>query len=146
MKNQDFIVKYSRSINYYETDKMGITHHSNYIRFMEESRIYYLETINCNYNLMENLGIISPVISINCDYKLPTTFGDKIIIEVELSHYNGVKFEFSYKMINEKDSKVVFVGSSWHCFTSKSGKPIIIKKQYPKIDEIMKNYVTQKDT
>ena len=24
---------------YYETDKMGITHHSNYIRWMEEARI-----------------------------------------------------------------------------------------------------------
>ena len=36
---------YLRKINYYETDKMGITHHSNYIRFMEEARIYFLKQI-----------------------------------------------------------------------------------------------------
>ena len=29
---------YKRIINYYETDKMGIVHHSNYIRFLEEAR------------------------------------------------------------------------------------------------------------
>ena len=29
---------YERKINYYETDRMGIVHHSNYIRFIEEAR------------------------------------------------------------------------------------------------------------
>ncbi len=31
--------KYIHKVHYYETDKMGITHHSNYIRFMEEALI-----------------------------------------------------------------------------------------------------------
>ena len=30
--------EYIRRINYYETDKMEVTHHSNYVRFMEEAR------------------------------------------------------------------------------------------------------------
>jgi acyl-CoA thioester hydrolase len=30
---------YMHIVQYYETDKMGITHHSNYIRWMEEARI-----------------------------------------------------------------------------------------------------------
>lgn len=34
--------KYIHKVNYYETDKMGITHHSNYIRFMEEARMNFL--------------------------------------------------------------------------------------------------------
>lgn len=28
--------KYIHKVNYYETDKMEITHHSNYIRWMED--------------------------------------------------------------------------------------------------------------
>ena len=32
---------YEHKVQYYETDKMGIVHHSNYIRWMEESRIAY---------------------------------------------------------------------------------------------------------
>lgn len=30
---------YILAVQYYETNKMGITHHSNYIRWMEEARI-----------------------------------------------------------------------------------------------------------
>ena len=33
---------FERKINYYETDKMGVVHHSNYIRFMEEARCDWL--------------------------------------------------------------------------------------------------------
>ena len=36
---------FERKINYYETDRMGIVHHSNYIRFMEEARWYLLEKV-----------------------------------------------------------------------------------------------------
>ena len=34
---------YTRRANYYETDKMGIIHHSNYIRWFEEARLHYME-------------------------------------------------------------------------------------------------------
>lgn len=37
--------KYIHRVNYYETDKMGITHHSNYMRFMEEARMNFLSEI-----------------------------------------------------------------------------------------------------
>ena len=32
-------MEYIHTVQYYETDKMGITHHSNYIRWMEEARV-----------------------------------------------------------------------------------------------------------
>ena len=32
-------MKYIHQAQYYETDQMGIIHHSNYIRWMEEARI-----------------------------------------------------------------------------------------------------------
>ena len=38
-------MKYEKKINYYETDRMGITHHSNYIRFAEEARVDILDKI-----------------------------------------------------------------------------------------------------
>ena len=30
--------KYVHTVKYYETDRMGFTHHSNYVRWMEEAR------------------------------------------------------------------------------------------------------------
>ena len=37
--------QYRRTVQYYETDKMGITHHANYIKWMEEARIGFLDSI-----------------------------------------------------------------------------------------------------
>ena len=55
---------YTHNAKYYETDQMGIIHHSNYIRWMEEARIDMMEQIGMSYADMEKAGIISPVLSI----------------------------------------------------------------------------------
>lgn len=132
-------MNYIHKVNYYETDKMGITHHSNYIRWMEEARIYYLDNINCNYKKIEDLGIISPVIGLECEYKSSTTFDDSVEIQVKLVEYKGVKFTFEYEMKNIKTNEIVLIGKTRHCFLDKSKKPIILKKSYPELDKKFKS-------
>ena len=39
---------YKHKVHYYETDRMGVTHHSNYIRIMEEARVAYLDAIGAS--------------------------------------------------------------------------------------------------
>ena len=63
----DFI--FERKINYYETDKMGIVHHSNYIRFLEEARCKMLEQFEMPYSSFESNGIMIPVLGVNCSFK-----------------------------------------------------------------------------
>lgn len=127
---------YKRKINYYETDKMGIVHHSNYIRFMEEARVAYLDSINLGYDKMEEMGVISPVVALSCNYKTPCRFGDEIDVFVEFKEYSGVKFVYEYKITNAKTNDIVFLAKSEHCFTNAEGRPIIIKKQFPELHDI----------
>ena len=134
---------YIRKINYYETDKMGITHHSNYIRFMEEARIHFLEQIGCGYDKWEKAGIVSPVIGIECNYKRPTTFGDEIRIEVAIVEYKRIKLSVSYTMINIKNKEIVCIGKSHHCFMNAEGRPIALSKQHPEYDALLKLYAEE---
>ena len=48
---------YKHAIQYYETDKMGITHHSNYVRWMEEARMDFLSQIGYGMKQLEADGI-----------------------------------------------------------------------------------------
>lgn len=128
--------QYERKIRYYETDKMGITHHSNYIRFMEEARVEWMNSIGWSYKKCEDLGMISPVLSVNCSYKRSTTFDDVIIINVKLSKYNGMRLTVAYEMT--KDGETVALCETEHCFLKPNGMPIRIKKEYPELDEILK--------
>ena len=127
---------YNHKVQYYETDKMGIVHHSNYIRWMEESRISFLMSIGLDYSTLEKRGVISPVIGVNVRYRKPTYFGEEISIEVSIKEYTGIKLIFMYTMKN-KDNQVVLTGESEHCFVSDKGHIIIPKTAFPDLDEIL---------
>ncbi|MCR5546318.1 MAG: acyl-CoA thioesterase [Lachnospiraceae bacterium] len=121
---------YIHHVQYYETDKMGITHHSNYIRWMEEARIDFLNQINWPMTKLEEMGLISPVINVNCDYKKTTTFSDTVSIMVSVTEFKGVKLHLAYVMKNEND-ELVCKGTSSHAFLDMEGRPIKMKKDYP---------------
>lgn len=126
---------YKHKVQYYETDKMQITHHSNYIRFMEEARIDFFEQLGMGYDRMEAEGIISPVIGITCDYKKTTTYPDVITVEVSVLECNGVKMKLGYTMT--VDEKLVCQGTSMHCFLNEEGRPVSYAKQYPQLYETL---------
>ena len=71
---------YERKINYYETDRMGVVHHSNYIRFLEECRSRWLEDLGISMEKLEKLGYTIPTLEVNVKYKYHVTSGDVIII------------------------------------------------------------------
>ena len=120
---------YKHKVQYYETDKQGVTHHSNYIRFMEETRVDAMEKMGFGYERMEEAGIFSPVMSVSCDYKRPTTFPDEVEIELSVAELSRLKARFAYKMT--VGEKVVCTASSLHCFLDKTGRPVSIEERFP---------------
>lgn len=133
---------YIRKIYYYETDKMGVTHHSNYIRLMEEARVDLLEQIGCPYERMEQEGVGSPVIGVECQYKRPTTFGDELRIHAEIAEYKRLKLTVTYIGYNNRTQEVVFTGKSVHCFVNAAGQPIFLARQLPEYDAMLKSSVS----
>lgn len=128
---------YSHKIMYYETDKMQITHHSNYVRFMEEARVAFLDELGYGYIRMESEGLMSPVIAINLQYKKPSKFGDILNIEVKLKSLTPVKIEFEYRMTH--DDETVCLATSLHCFVDSKGRPVSLKKTKPELYELLEN-------
>ena len=41
--------KYTHKVHYYETDKMGIVHHSNYIKWLEEARVEMMREMGYSF-------------------------------------------------------------------------------------------------
>lgn len=122
---------FERKINYYETDKMGVVHHSNYIRFLEEARCDWLEKVGMPFSAFEENDITIPVLGVNCTYKYHVTFDDIIVINVFVKEYSGVRMTVGYDVKDKKTGKTVLLGETKHCFTDKSLKPINLKKYAP---------------
>ncbi len=123
---------YKHKVQYYETDKMGIVHHSNYIRWMEEARVDFLEQIGIGFDKLEEMGIISPVVAVEGKYKQVTKFPEIITILVQIEEFKGIKLKLKYTMTNDKGA-TVFEGISEHCFQNTEGRILNLKKEYPDV-------------
>ena len=133
---------YERKINYYETDRMGVVHHSNYIRFLEEARCNLLDRIDMPFDLLEENGITIPVLGVNVDYKYHVTYGDTILVKLFIKEYNGVRMTIGYEVTNKENGNILLTGETKHCFTDNNLKPINLKKVNPEFSqkfEDMKN-------
>ena len=126
---------YIHKVQYYETDQMGIVHHSNYIRWFEEARIDMLDQIDSPYDKMEEMGIISPVLNVEADYLRMVRFGEKVAVIASIQEYNGIKLAISYKIISDKTKMVHCKGVTRHCFLNEKGRPVYLKKECPELHE-----------
>ena len=134
---------YTRKINYYETDRMGVVHHSNYIRFLEEARSRWLESLNIPMEKLEQQGYTIPTLEVDCKYKYPVTSGDTILIKPKITEYNGIRMTVKYDVIEEKTGKIVVDAITKHCFTNKELKPINIKKNNISINKIFEQLLKE---
>ena len=118
-------MEFERAINYYELDGMNVVHHSNYIRYMEEARVYWLERIGLPYQKIEEDGIMIPVLEVHYKYKYPAKFGDVIIV-------------------NKENKKILGEGTTSHCFTNDNMKPVYLKKANKEFYEIFEKMLDKK--
>lgn len=128
---------FKRKVNYYETDKMQVVHHSNYIRYLEECRMDFLKQMNLDYYKIEEMGIMIPVLSVSCDYQNPARYGETICIVPKLEKFHGVKFEMSYRIYSEDFKTLHNEAKSSHCFVDFNFKPVRLKRDYSEIYKAM---------
>ena len=121
---------YMHRVQYYETDMMGITHHSNYIRWMEEARIDFMDQLGFPYSRMEQEGVMSPVKSVSCEYTHPSAFGEEICISVSVDSFNGVVLKLAYEMKNPAGQTVCSAASE-HVFLNREGRLVRLKRTLP---------------
>lgn len=135
---------YRRKAQYHETDQMGIIHHSNYVRWMEEARVAFLDYVGLGYGKVEKMGIVSPVAEISLDYKKQVQFGDEVEIRVEVQKYNGVVLEFHYEFYNLTKGEVCTNATSRHAFL-KENRVISLKRELPELDRLMIEYMSEEE-
>ncbi len=127
---------YRHKAQYYETDTMKIVHHSNYVRWMEEARVDLLEQMGLGYDAMEREGVLSPVLSVECEYKSMTRFPETVEIVTTMRNYTGVRFELAYEMRDAQTGTLRCRGRSSHCFIDGTGKPISLRRAFPAWDKL----------
>ncbi len=93
-------------VRYYETDQMGIVHHSNYVRYFECGRHHFLIDVGLPIMEIEKMGIMMPVVSVNVNYKTPAKLGDILRIVSRVEKEPMARVEVLTDIYNQNGEKV----------------------------------------
>ena len=90
-------------VRYYETDQMGIVHHSNYIRYFECGRTALLKDLGLPMEKIEEAGVMLPVVSVSCHYRYPAKLGDTLRIVSIIDEVPRAKLVIRSEVYNSAD-------------------------------------------
>lgn len=94
-------------VRYYETDQMGIVHHSNYIRYFECARNNMMRGFGYPIEKCEEDGVTIPIVSVSCRYKRPAKMGDDLRVVAMIDEAPLAKLRISQAVYNQDDALCV---------------------------------------
>lgn len=131
MKSND-IFSYRHRVQFYETDTMGVVHHSNYLRFCEEARVSWAHSVGLiDYQRPESASHFA-VLETRVKHLKPVFFGDQLEIQLQVK-LEGVRIFFQYRM--QSGPEVVALVETIHVPLNKNLKPIRLTKEFKTIME-----------
>jgi len=103
-------------VRYAETDRMGYVYYGNYAAYFESGRVEALRALGLSYRVMEEQGVMLPVLSFQIKYFKPAFFDDMLTIKTTLKELpSGTRIHFHYETwkndvcINQGETSHVFV-------------------------------------
>ena len=125
---------YSRRVKYYETDRMGVVHHSNYLRLLEDARMEWVDANVIRYSELEKMGVIIPFIESYGKFLSFLRFDDPFTVVIKLVAHSGVRFTFSYEVYNDETGALCYKGTTSHYYAADGEyRPISMKRTHPEI-------------
>ncbi len=122
---------------YAETDQMGVIYHGNYFTYFEVARTGFFKHFGYSYKLMEERGVMLPVIDVSCQYKKPILYDDEIIVRTTVDTVKGIRIKMKYEIIRTTTKELLATGSTTHAFVDLELKPI----RFNRLDEALKKII-----
>lgn len=109
-------------VRYGETDQMGVVYYGTYPDYLEQGRTEWLRELGFSYRVMEEQGIMLPVVRLEIDYRKPARYDDLITVTTSLRTIPAFKIEFDYQ-IHDREGNLLATAYTALVFVSrKSGK------------------------
>lgn len=102
---------YQHRVQFYETDEMGVVHHSNYLRFCEEARVAWAHAKGLLDYQKKGSAALFAVYETRVRHMKPAQFGDIIEIELE-ARREGIRIHLQYRL--KARGEVVALASTTH--------------------------------
>jgi acyl-CoA thioester hydrolase len=108
-------------VPFYETDAMGIVHHSNYVRYLELARILWLDEHDRPYRDYVGQGLHFATTHVEIDYHRSAGYDDVLAIAVWLEEVRGASLRMAYTLCRE--AELLASATTVHALVDLEGRP-----------------------
>ncbi len=125
------------AVRFNEADPLGIVWHGHYIRYFEDGREAFGAKYGLTYLDFYRNGLVVPVVSVDCKYKKPLRYGDRVLVETTYHDTKAAKIIFEYKLFHVLSSELVATGNSIQVFLDSKTNGLLLNN--PPFFEAWKN-------
>ena len=111
----------SVQVRFYEVDAYGVVWHGHYVGWCEVGRNDLTQRYQMGPLQLKERNLLAPVVDLNCQFKLPATFGSSLIIQTTMERTEVAKLIFRYRVVDQENEKVLATGSTTHVLTDLTG-------------------------
>ncbi|MBL3656840.1 acyl-CoA thioesterase [Fulvivirga sediminis] len=104
-------------VRFSEVDSMGILWHGHYIKYFEDGRESFGAKYDIGYmDVFNNHGYLTPIVKVDCNYKRPIRYNDKVAVETTFVNTPAAKLIFKYRIYNTENNETYATGRSEQVF------------------------------
>jgi len=111
----------SLQVRFYEVDAYGVVWHGHYVGWFEAGRNDLTQRYQIGPLQLKEKNLLAPVVDLDCQFKLPATFGSSLIIQTTMERTEVAKLIFRYRVVDQDNEKVLATGSTTHVLTDLKG-------------------------
>jgi acyl-CoA thioester hydrolase len=108
-------------VRFYEVDVYGVVWHGHYVGWFEAGRNDLSQRYQMGPLQLKERNLLAPVVGLDCQFKLPATFGNSLIIQTTMERTEVAKLIFRYRVVDQENDKVLATGSTTHVLTDLKG-------------------------
>ncbi|MCR8643715.1 acyl-CoA thioesterase [Paenibacillus sp. N1-5-1-14] len=142
--------KHEQRVRYQETDQMGVVYHANYLNWFEIGRTELIREMGYPYQVVEQKGLLLPVVEAEMKFHTPARYDDRIVIYTRIQSYTAIKVEFNSQIrrISEDamasdemnmqadgdpQGELLVSGATRHVWVNRAFRPVRLDKELPEL-------------
>ena len=91
-------------VRYAETDQMNVVYYGNYAQYFEVGRVESIRQLGFTYKMLEENGVIMPVVEMNVRFLRPATYDELLTIKSQIREIpQNHEMEFYQEVFNEQN-------------------------------------------
>jgi acyl-CoA thioester hydrolase len=118
------------NIRFHEVDSLRIVWHGHYLKYFEDGREAFGRKYGIGYMDVFELGLLTPLVNVNCDYKKPVKYGDPLMLETTYVDTEAAKVKFRFTLFHAETKEVYTTGESTQVFINPDGELYLTPPQF----------------